>query len=614
MTDNNLPSEKNSTIFLDGLKINVYQKVQIWKLLQEDPECPTRFLIEKLTIIQVQINVRVRQINRLRKAWGFSRSKGRPGNTASFDETETNDEIVVIEPTVPCVGLHIFDQFIEEFGLFDIVISLLMQAIRNYMDNRPSEDFPLLHHKADTLKCRFKSLLYAPLLEIGKLTEFDIKENALGSVIGRSYQSSTLNQHLGHLEKIDAAGALIPALIPEDAGKLCYIDGHMIPFWTSTSMHKGKITMLGRIMPGSNAVVAHNDRGEAIYFDYYPPDIRLPGVILEYCKNIVSLSGINLFIIDREVNSIAMAYEFENAGFGLISMLDKNEYKSLSDWDTEILGELEDGSKVHGGYRNNREGDIRYFVIVEKSDRLLPYWGTPKAKELLDPIQWPIVYSQRNELQENSFKRMKCHGALNVNFGIKKIIVADRHHGRKKEKLEERLESINAKVETKEQKVKDQDVKVKESIEKGHGKRLEQRQEGLLKKQSELEETEQKKKDITEKIDNLGPAQERADRDSRKQRIMTFRTLFLENALQLFLLLLLEKMDQKISMECLISLFIKRSGMMTKTRDFVRYGFSTAGLSKSYKEKLEKISGGINALNISSKGRLIQVGLFEIPT
>ena len=40
-------------------------------------------------------------------------------------------------------------------------------------------------------------------------------------------------------------------------------------------MHKGKITMLGRVMASSHAVIAHNDMGHAVYVEYHPPDIHL---------------------------------------------------------------------------------------------------------------------------------------------------------------------------------------------------------------------------------------------------------------------------------------------------------------------------------------------------
>jgi hypothetical protein len=104
------------------------------------------------------------------------------------------------------------------------------------------------------------------------------------------------------------------ALLPSDPGKLCYVDGHMIAFRTTASMHKGKIAMQGRIMAGSQAVVVHNEDGHALLVDYYPPDIRLPRVISDYCQKIVSTTGIELSVIDREVNSVKMAQAFDEKG------------------------------------------------------------------------------------------------------------------------------------------------------------------------------------------------------------------------------------------------------------------------------------------------------------
>ena len=51
-------------------------------------------------------------------------------------------------------------------------------------------------------------------------------------------------------------------------------------------MHKGKITMLGRIMAGSQAVIAHDDAGQAVFVAYYPPDIHLSQVIVAYCQQV----------------------------------------------------------------------------------------------------------------------------------------------------------------------------------------------------------------------------------------------------------------------------------------------------------------------------------------
>jgi hypothetical protein len=31
---------------------------------------------------------------------------------------------------------------------------------------------------------------------------------------------------------------------------------------------------------------------------------------------------------------------------------------------------------------------------------VLPYWGTPKVKELIDPMDWPKTYGERTKIQE----------------------------------------------------------------------------------------------------------------------------------------------------------------------------------------------------------------------
>ncbi len=65
--------------------------------------------------------------------------------------------------------------------------------------------------------------------------------NFILKALGRSYESSTLNQFLDQLERIDAGEALLPTLVPADSeereqtgetGDICYVDGHMSAFWT----------------------------------------------------------------------------------------------------------------------------------------------------------------------------------------------------------------------------------------------------------------------------------------------------------------------------------------------------------------------------------------------
>ena len=149
------------------------------------------------------------------------------------------------------MGVHLFAHWLDPQAAFDLVVAQLTQAIETHKHTHPDDDFALLHHREQTLRHRFQALFVAPLLGIEHLTEFDTREHPLATLLGHSYQSSTLTQFLGQLERVGADEALVPTLVPAHAGQITYIDGHMIAYWSRVAMHKGKITMRGRIMAGS---------------------------------------------------------------------------------------------------------------------------------------------------------------------------------------------------------------------------------------------------------------------------------------------------------------------------------------------------------------------------
>jgi hypothetical protein len=182
--------------------------------------------------------------------------------------------------------VHVFAHCLEQHDTFAPVAAQLMQAIEAHKQTHPEDDFALLHHRQSTLLQRFQALFYAPLLGIERLSEFDSREHGLETLLGRGYQSSTLGQFLGQLERVDAAEFLMSVLIENDIGSILYVDGHRIAYWSRRCMHKGKITMLGRIMAGSQAVIAHDQGGQAVFVEYYAPDMHLSQVILAYCQKV----------------------------------------------------------------------------------------------------------------------------------------------------------------------------------------------------------------------------------------------------------------------------------------------------------------------------------------
>ena len=610
------PFEIPSPSLKPGRKLSVVALAVIWQRLDQDPLCPSRVLLDHLAQQQPGVQVSVRHLNRWRRKWQRQRPKGRPRRPlAGTNQEPPCTALVQVTPHLSRVGVHLFARWLEQQDRLTSLVHALQQAIDSYQRHHRGDDFALLHHREATLLRRLQALLLAPLLGIERLSEFDSHETPVETVIGRSYQSSTLTQFLGQLERLDAAVALMPLLLPPTTAMITYIDGHMIPYWSGLSMHKGKITMLGRIMAGSQALIAHNEAAQALLVAYYAPDLPLSQIIVAYCQQLVMITGSDLFVIDRAVNSLAMAQAFTEQGWGLLCMLDDHEHRGLSSFAARPLGHLEDGARVcFGAWREARPDEPRRFVIVESpAGKTLVYWGTPRLLDAVVPRECPEVYRQRNEIQENSFKRMIEHGALNINYGRKTIVGVDRHQQRQRAKLEEDLASTYRRLEAKEAALVVQQAKVSESEHKGHGKRLQQRQHTLDKLQDEVQAVQAKQAKLHQQVEALGEPKERRDRDFRKQTIMTFRTLWLENALLTFIAALLGPLSLTISSSCLLTLLFERSGTRVETAWQVIYEVNGAGLSMPYRRLMTEVIAGLNAMDLRERGKPIQVRLKDRP-
>jgi hypothetical protein len=559
--------------------------------------------------MQIAMAVSVRHLNRLRATWQRNRRKGRPRHAAC--SAAAGGALVQITPHLSCVGVHLFAHWLDQQDAFGPVVVRLQQAIEAYKCVQPADDFALLHHRGQTLRRRFAALFFAPLCGIERLTAFDTHEHPLQTLLGRGYHSATLSQFLGQLERIDAAVALLPALVPAKASPITYVDGHMIAYWSRASMHKGKITMLGRIMAGSHAVIAHNEAGHALFVQYYPPDLHVSHVIVAYCQQVAMATGTALFVIDRAVNSVAMACAFDDQGLGLLSMLDDNEHQGLESFAAMLVDTLADGTKVYSGpWHVPRPDDPRHFVLVEPvQGKTLVYWGTPKVQDALAVTEWPRVYRERNDIQENGFKRMIDHGALNINYGRKTIVGPDRHQQRATEQLNQSLLAAQQRLDKKAKAVKTKQDQVTESESQGHGTRLAQRQRALAVLTQECKDAQDKQDKLAEQAQALGPPRERADRDFRKQTIMTVRTLLLENTLTSFMAVLVGTLTMQVSLDCLLHILFERSGARMETDSHTIYWINTTGLSAAYQRLLTAVVDGLCAMGLRDQGKPIHVRL-----
>ena len=578
-------------------KIRGFGRVDFYQALCAEPNLPTNQIKYRL-----QISLSVSQLNRIRKKWGFSRKRGRPRN----DKVKASNPGQIYQ-YAPKSGLMLFQMWMEEKQQHEVVLTRIQDLIVNYRRENPEKNLRLLRSKAETIAKKWRAMAVAPLLGIKKFSELDYKPHNMRSVLGYSYRNSTLRQFLAELEQI--GGQHLKDILFEVAtGKYCYIDGHMIAFWTRSKMHKGLITMLGRVMPGSKAVLAHDQSGNAIGLEYYPPDIHLNKVIEDYCSAIEESIGIKQFIIDREVNSVEIARMFVERGWELICLLDSNQYKGPESFHKNFSGRLDDGTVLYKArWKHYHENDPRVFIIAKESERFLVYWTTPNLAKRLTAAEIIKLYRKRNELQEHNIKHMICHGALNTNYGIKKIMGPDRTHQRKVEKINEKITKIRGKEEKLKQSLITQQGKIEQSISRNHGKLLLKRREKLSVLQQQQNEISEKISAQREEIQKLGEPSPRGDRDFRKQTIMTFRTLWLENMLKIFISLISKKLNQAVDIEVILDLFFNRPAIIKENNGNLLLCLDTKDLSSRYKQILGQLADAFNDIRFCYRKRQVLV-------
>jgi hypothetical protein len=216
-------------------------------------------------------------------------------------------------------------------------------------------------------------------------------------------------------------------------------------------------------------------------------------------------------------------------------------------------------------------------------------------------------------MQEQSFKRMIDHGALNINYGRKRIVGPDRHQQRARARLDQALEAAQQRVDKKAEALQAKQAHMAESEAKGHGKRLAQRQRALAGLAKEVQDAQHTHDQLAEHAQALEPPRERAERDVRTQTIMTVRTLLLENALRAFMGVLVGTLQTTVSLETILHLLFERGGARMETNSQVVYWVNTAGLAVPYRRVLTEVVDGLCVMDFMEQGKPICVRLKDRP-
>src|SRR5260221_13454021 len=89
-------AEGASPSFYAGRQLGEVEQALLWTLLHDDPQCPSRVLLDKVAQNQRPIAVSIRHLNRWRAAWQINRRKGRPRRAPDQRPVAAGAEVVQV--------------------------------------------------------------------------------------------------------------------------------------------------------------------------------------------------------------------------------------------------------------------------------------------------------------------------------------------------------------------------------------------------------------------------------------------------------------------------------------------------------------------------------------
>lgn len=172
--------------------------------------------------------------------------------------------------------------------------------------------------------------------------------NALKYLCGVNYKASTIDKQIRELKYLRISDDLIESTARfwidfwssrngSDSIFACYyIDGNTKALWSSKPCHKGKVTMLGRVMNCLEQVFIHDAQGHPIYFqtfnghaDLGKNSLGMMDKISEYLKDTTTLGDqitVNrILILDGGGNGVKTLRELSDSEYHFITILDSNQ-------------------------------------------------------------------------------------------------------------------------------------------------------------------------------------------------------------------------------------------------------------------------------------------------
>lgn len=320
--------------------------------------------------------------------------------------------------------------------------------------------------------------------------------NALKYLCGFNYKASTLDMHIRDLKYLQMSNLLIETTAKfwidfwssrnksDNIFACYYIDGNTKALWSSKPCHKGKVTMLGRVMNCLEQVFIHDGQGHPLYFqtfnghaDFGKNALKMMDRISEYLEKNTDLGNqfaVNrILIIDAAGNGVGTLREMINSGYNFITMLDSNQVTDrkvkfvsdkkryefgdayLTDYKIELMDSIDKGYLYETRAVQVNWDNGRTCVLITSLPEAI-FSSDNVVKSYFD--RWPA--------QELSFKDMKSGVNINRVVGYTKKLGDNEKVLKNIEELQEEIAEIEKKLEIPLNEINDVEKILQSKIEK----------------------------------------------------------------------------------------------------------------------------------------------------
>jgi len=368
-------------------------------------------------------------------------------------DSEVFKESALIQKDHP--DLRLKGRFTSEYNNLPQVRESRFKPLEEKIGSKRFVSMDIFNLSKESILRRILALFSLPLVtDNGRVGSVDNPSgNALKYLSGFNYKAATLDKFLRELKYLQLSDDLIRVTTRfwtdfwgsrnrSDGIFACYyIDGNTKALWSSLPCHKGRVTMLGRVMNCLEQVFIHDGQGHPIYFQTFNGHVdlgknalRMMDRISEYLDETSALDDrftVNrILIMDGAGNGVKTLRELSDSDYYFITILDSNQFnnrkiKSVSQekrydygdaWLVDCIIELKD---------SNDEGYIFETRAVQVN------WDNGKTSVLITSLPEEIFstnnvvksYFDRWPAQELNFRDMKSGVNIHrvVGYGKKLI-------------------------------------------------------------------------------------------------------------------------------------------------------------------------------------------------